>query len=85
MTKISDFIRNFCARYDGIPLDNIGYNELRTIADRIDSEIVELPKDANGEIIHVGDIVRKSMYGKEMTVKELYLLRGQRWVIASAN
>ena len=55
--SISDFIRNFCALYDGIQLDNIGYNELRTIADHIDDEMVELPRDKDGMPIHVGDEV----------------------------
>ena len=31
--------------------------ELEAIADRIDAELVELPKSADGEYIHVGDVV----------------------------
>lgn len=30
-------------------------DEIRELADRIDSELIELPKDRNGEYIHVGD------------------------------
>ena len=33
-------------------------DEMRELADRIDREMIELPKDCCGEVIHVGDTVR---------------------------
>lgn len=52
--KISDEIREWCnfPQAYSIPCD-----ELRELADRIDREMVELPRDADGEPIHVGDTV----------------------------
>ena len=35
-------------------------DELRVLADRIDREMVELPKDAEGEPIHIGDVLYSS-------------------------
>lgn len=79
MKKISDELREWCnlPQAFSIPCD-----ELYELADRIDREMVELPKDADGNVIHVGDMVRKNTSGKEMIVKELYLLSEQRWVIS---
>lgn len=55
MGKISDEIRNdfVC----GVGVDAVSYRKLLSIADRIDSEMMELPKDADGVPIHVGDTV----------------------------
>lgn len=52
--KTSDEIREWCnfPQAYSIPCD-----ELRELADRIDREMVELPRDADGEPIHVGDTV----------------------------
>lgn len=48
--KISDEIRRWCkAGYD--------IDELRALARSIDKEQVELPKDAEGVPIHIGDTV----------------------------
>lgn len=55
MGKISDEIRNDFVRCDGV--DVVSYRKLLSIADRIDSEMMELPKDADGVPIHVGDTV----------------------------
>lgn len=60
--EISDEIRRWCeAGYDIDDLrdacDISVHDELRVLADRIDSEMVELPKDADGVPIHVGDTV----------------------------
>lgn len=55
MGKISDEIRNDFVRGDGV--DVVSYRKLLSIADRIDSEMMELPKDADGVPIHVGDTV----------------------------
>ena len=54
MAKISDEIREFIDDEDLYPRH---IAELRRIADRIDAELVELPKDADGVPIHVGDTV----------------------------
>lgn len=49
MTKISDEMRKVADEYDVPPLYKL--------ADRAESEMVELPKDADGVPIHVGDTV----------------------------
>lgn len=51
---ISDEIRVWCDEAD---VDGDACYELRELADRIDREMVELPKDADGDVIHVGDEV----------------------------
>lgn len=50
--RISDEIREWCnlPQAYGIPCD-----ELLELADRIDREMIELPKDRNGMPIHNGD------------------------------
>ena len=54
MTKISDELREWCnlPQAFSIPCD-----ELYELADRIDREMVELPKDRSGVPINVGDTV----------------------------
>lgn len=47
MSKISAEIRMWCNRPAG------PYDDLRYLASRIDSEMVELPKDADGVPIHI--------------------------------
>ena len=54
MSKISDELRQFIDD-DGLFPNQI--DELRCIADRIDREMVELPRDRDGVPIHVGDTV----------------------------
>lgn len=54
MAKISDELRQFIDDGELFPSQ---IDELRCIADRIDRELVELPKDADGVPIHVGDTV----------------------------
>ena len=55
MAKISDELRA-AANMLFLSGSN-GYNVLMDLADRIDAEMVELPKDADGVPIHVGDTV----------------------------
>lgn len=56
MAKVSDEIRGWCDdAYSGRKIRSV--NDLYAIADRIDSEMAELPKDADGVPIHVGDKV----------------------------
>jgi hypothetical protein len=55
--KISGKIYEWCAFKIDTFIDNDDCDELRALADRIDSEMVELPRDADGAPIHVGDTV----------------------------
>lgn len=54
MAKISDDLREFA---DAEVLNAIQISDLKHMAKRIDAEMVELPKDKDGEPIHVGDKV----------------------------
>lgn len=55
MAKIGDEIRDFVQRsYEDEYMDP---KELLAIADRIDTEMMELPRDRDGVPIHVGDTV----------------------------
>lgn len=68
--KISDELREFIDEGDLYP----SYiAELRRIADRIDAEMVELPKDKDGVPIHAGDVVYGDD-GKAWRVHEIVLL-----------
>ena len=62
MTKEGSNLRGLARRWSKNKSIKPGvYNCLMTIADRIDSEMVELPKDKDGEPIHVGETV----YGED--------------------
>lgn len=52
--KISDAIREWCDETD---VDLNACTDLRVLANRIDCEMVELPKDADSEPIRIGDIL----------------------------
>jgi hypothetical protein len=54
MSKISDELRKFTNTYD---LNSLQIYELKHIADRIDAEMAELPRDRDGVPIHMGDTV----------------------------
>lgn len=60
MTKVSDKVREWCDRCCGDLIYKDDWDELRALADRIDAEMVELPKDADGEPIHIGDVLYSS-------------------------
>lgn len=62
MGKISDELRKWC---DANCWEESG-DYLRELADRIDAEMVELPKDRDGVPIHVGDTLYNS--GKKYVV-----------------
>ncbi len=64
MSKISDELRGFTNTYD---LNSLQIYELK----RIDAETVELPKDADGVTIHVGDTL--DGYNETTVVKRLTL------------
>lgn len=68
--KISDEIRELAGEA-GIYSNACG--KLRELADRIDRETVELPKDADGVPIHVWDTVYSSTSGKRYIVNRLHL------------
>lgn len=72
MAKISDEIRKWCADLDS---DDILCTTatLYTLADRIDRELVELPRDADGVPIHVGDTVWDVDNGIEFTATSITL------------
>lgn len=53
--------------------------KIERLADCIDAEMVELPKDADGVPIHVGDTVWGCISGMQMAVHELRLT--DRWAI----
>lgn len=76
--KVSDELRKFINTYH---LNSLQVYELNHIADRIDAEMVELPKDADGVPIHVGDTVWDCISGMQMAVHELRLK--DRWTIST--
>ena len=65
--EISDEIRKWCDETTPWPTRA----DARAIADRIDREMVELPKDADGEVIHVGDTLYDRESGEEIQVDSL--------------
>ena len=72
MGKISDEIREFLRRARADRLMDL--SELDAITDRIDAVMVELPKDADGVPIHVGD----TMYmddGRKYHVSRVNIVR----------
>ena len=77
--KISDELREFA---DAEVLDAIQISDLKHMAKRIDAEMVELPKDADGVPIHVGDML--DGYGKTIEVVEMRYGRGG-WVLISRD
>lgn len=70
--KISDELsKRVCDLFCGYLLDADNCDELSKLADRIDNETVELPKDADGVSIHVGDTVYYCNSGFQMKVLSL--------------
>lgn len=55
MAKISDEIREWVRR--ALSDEHMDLRELDALADRIDKELIELPRDRDGVPIHVGDTV----------------------------
>lgn len=66
--KVSDELRQW------VDFGKDDCDELRELADRIDRETVELPKDANGEVIHIGDTVYTTD-GRVANVSEIYIMQ----------
>lgn len=78
MSGISDEIRNWREFEDGTEcrgfVTKASFDKLCALADRIDSEMMELPKDADGVPIHIDDTVWNIWGGGEaMTVKSITL------------
>jgi hypothetical protein len=60
VSEIGDEIRrrfDVSSDSEGVIFDRDGCNKMRELADRIDAEMVELPKDSDGKPIRVGDTV----------------------------
>lgn len=81
MGEISDKIRKWCGTCRDSCIDEDDCDGLRDLADRIDAEMVELPKDADGVPIHVGDTVWGCISGMQTAVHELRLT--DRWTIST--
>ena len=76
MMKISDELRGVT--------DTDYYDELRYLADRIDREMVELPKDADGVPIRMGDTVYGCRSGMKMTISQLRMTT-DGWFISTSS
>lgn len=63
---------------------NAGTAWLNHMADRIDLEMMELPKDADGKSIHVGDTVYGCRSGMKMTISELRMTT-KGWLISTSR
>lgn len=64
--SISDEIRDWC---DGDDPDCEGFWKLRELADRIDNEMVELPKDKDGETIRIGDVTHDCFIDEDVHIE----------------
>ena len=79
MSKTSDELRDYCKK---VLCYTHYYDKFWYLADRIDREMVELPKDADGVPIRVGDTL--DGYGKTIEVVEMRYGRGG-WVLISRD
>lgn len=66
--KISDEIRKWCNVSES---NRVNCDELRELANRIDNDTVELPRDADNEVIHVGDTLYDRVSGQKIHVEAL--------------
>lgn len=86
MASISDEIHKWCAFNEDTFIDDDDCNELRALADRIDAEMVELPRDIDGVPIHVGDKVWEMLGdGEEETVRSITLTGGTAAVTTACH
>ena len=83
--KISDEIHDWCDFYSGESINNDDCDKLRALADRIDSEMVELPRDRDGVRIHVGDTVWGCSSGMKVTIGELRMANADRWTAITTS
>lgn len=79
MAKISDELRDYCKK---VLCYTHYYDKFWYFADRIDHEMVELPKDKDGRPIHVGDTVYGCRSGMKMTISELRMTTNG-WLIST--
>ena len=78
--RISDEIRQWCDICCDDYIDADDCDELRDLAKRIDSEMVELPLDMDGVPIHIGDTAY--LYnGFKAEVKSIEFNQGEQTVI----
>lgn len=73
MSDISDELRDWAGVLEGGVYTKATAEKISSIADRIDDEMVKLPRDKDGEPIHLGDKIF-DLDGDEQTVSALYLL-----------
>lgn len=73
---------NLCFGKNGFNRDD--FDKLRGLADRIDREMVELPKDKDGVPIHIGDTVYGCRSGMKMTISELRMT-ANGWSISTSR
>lgn len=79
-TKASVELRQWSDSNYGGYIDGKLRGELCAIADRIDREMVELPRDGDGVPIHVGDTVFGRMSHVKMAISALRIADGG-WVV----
>lgn len=77
--KISDMLREIASVIEFFK--PVQAANLIGLANRVDNEMVELPKDRDGVPIHVGDTVWGCISGTQMAVHELRLK--DRWAIST--
>lgn len=66
--RISDEIRKWCGICRDSCIDEDDCDKLRALADRIDRELVELPKDADGREVTLDTKVLYDANGKRMPI-----------------
>lgn len=71
--KISDEMREWCK---WCKEHSAVRDSLCRLADRVDAEMVELPKDADGVPVHVGDTVEFTGHGGQYAVRSITLHTG---------
>lgn len=81
MRSISDELREWASH--AMVNKRADVRELSALADRIDAEMMELPRDRDGVPIHVGDVVVVwgCISGTKMVIHEIRL--ADRWVIST--
>lgn len=79
--RISDEIRVWCDEAD---VDGNACYELRELARRIDYEMAELPKDADGVPIHVGDTVYLES-GSKADIKSIEFSQDEHSIVLTAR
>ena len=89
MSKISDEIhRRFGDSHEieYVSFGRSGCDKMRELADRVDTEMVELPRDRDGVPIHVGDKVWEMLGdGEEETVRSITLTGGTAAVTTACH